>query len=85
MTPTAATPAFKLGEKADPLAMYLADIFTVSVNLTGVPAISIPGGTVEREGIQLPVGVQYIAPLAGDERLFDFGKNLYDATLISTV
>ena len=82
MTPTAATPAFKLGEKADPLSMYLADIFTVPVNLTGVPAISIPGGTVEREGISLPVGVQYIAPLAGDERLFDFGKKIYDHTLI---
>ncbi len=78
MTPTAPTPAFKIGEKKDPLSMYLADIFTVSVNLTGVPAISIPGGTVEREGIALPVGVQYIAPHAGDERLFDFGKKIYD-------
>ncbi len=78
MTPTAPTPAFKIGEKSDPLSMYLADIFTVPVNLTGVPAISIPGGTVEREGIALPVGVQYIAPHAGDERLFDFGKKIYD-------
>jgi aspartyl-tRNA(Asn)/glutamyl-tRNA(Gln) amidotransferase subunit A len=78
MTPTAPTPAFKIGEKKDPLSMYLADIFTVSVNLTGVPAISIPAGTVEREGIALPVGVQYIAPHAGDERLFDFGKKIYD-------
>ena len=78
MTPTAPTPAFKIGEKKDPLSMYLADIFTVSVNLTGVPAISIPSGTVEREGIALPVGVQYIAPHTGDERLFDFGKKIYD-------
>jgi aspartyl-tRNA(Asn)/glutamyl-tRNA(Gln) amidotransferase subunit A len=78
MTPTAPTPAFKLGEKSDPLSMYLADIFTVPVNLTGVPAISIPGATVEREGIMLPVGVQYIAPHAGDARLFDFGKKIYD-------
>jgi aspartyl-tRNA(Asn)/glutamyl-tRNA(Gln) amidotransferase subunit A len=78
MTPTAPTPAFKIGEKSDPLSMYLADIFTVPVNLTGVPAISIPGGTVERDGIPLPVGVQYIAPHAGDERLFDFGKKVYD-------
>jgi len=78
MTPTAPTPAFKIGEKSDPLSMYLADIFTVPVNLTGVPAISIPSGTVEREGIALPVGVQYIAPHAGDERLFDFGKKIYD-------
>jgi aspartyl-tRNA(Asn)/glutamyl-tRNA(Gln) amidotransferase subunit A len=81
MTPTSAAPAFKIGEKSDPLSMYLADIFTVSANLTGTPAISIPGGTVEREGIQLPVGVQYIAPHAGDERLFDFGKKAYDHAL----
>ena len=78
MTPTAPTPAFKIGEKSDPLSMYLADIFTVPVNLTGVPAISVPGGTVDRDGAQLPVGIQYIAPHAGDERLFDFGKKVYD-------
>ncbi len=78
MTPTAPTPAFKIGEKKDPLSMYLADIFTVPANLIGVPAISIPSGTVEREGIALPIGVQYIAPHAGDERLFDFGKKIYD-------
>ena len=78
MTPTTPTPAFKIGEKSDPLSMYLADIFTVPANLTGVPAISVPMGTVEREGIDLPVGVQYIAPLGGDSRLFDFGKKVYD-------
>lgn len=78
MTPTAPTPAFKIGEKSDPLSMYLADIFTVPVNLTGVPAISVPGGAVDRDGVQLPVGIQYIAPHAGDERLFDFGKKVYD-------
>lgn len=78
MTPTSAAPAFKIGEKKDPLSMYLADIFTVPANLTGVPAISIPMGTVERDGIALPVGVQYIAPHAGDERLFDLGKKSYD-------
>ncbi len=80
MTPTAPTPAFKIGEKSDPLSMYLGDIFTVPVNLTGVPAVSIPSGTVEREGIALPVGVQYIAPHGGDARLFDFGKKIYDQT-----
>ena len=78
MTPTAPTPAFKIGEKSDPLSMYLADIFTVPANLIGVPALSIPSGTVLREGIALPVGVQYTAPHAGDERLFDFGKKIYD-------
>jgi aspartyl-tRNA(Asn)/glutamyl-tRNA(Gln) amidotransferase subunit A len=81
LTPTAPTPAFKIGEQADPLSMYRQDVFTVPVNLTGVPAISFPMGTVERDGKELPVGVQYIAPHAGDERLFDAGVRIYDATL----
>lgn len=79
VTPTAPTPAFRLGEKSDPLSMYRQDIFTVPVNLTGVPALSLPMGTVERENIALPVGVQYIAPHAGEKRLFDIGKRVYDA------
>jgi aspartyl-tRNA(Asn)/glutamyl-tRNA(Gln) amidotransferase subunit A len=81
LTPTAPTPAFKIGEQADPLAMYSQDIFTVPVNLTGVPAITIPAGIVNRDGIDLPVGVQYIAPLGGDARLFSIGKAIYDERL----
>lgn len=81
MTPTAPTPAFKLGEITDPVASYAQDIFTVPVNLTGVPAISIPMGTVDREGTDLPVGMQFIAPHAGDARLFDLGKRIYDQSL----
>lgn len=81
LLPTAPTPAFRLGEQTDPLAMYRQDIFTVPVNLTGVPAISFPMGTVERDGIALPIGVQYIAPHAGDERLFDAGMKIYDTSL----
>jgi aspartyl-tRNA(Asn)/glutamyl-tRNA(Gln) amidotransferase subunit A len=61
--PTTPTPAFALGEKTDdPLQMYLSDVFTVSANLTGLPAISIPAG---RNGAGLPIGVQ----LTG--RMFD--------------
>lgn len=78
VTPTAPTPAFKLGENEDPLAMYRQDVFTVPVNLTGVPAMSLPMGTVEREGMALPVGIQYIAPHNGEQRLFDLGKRVYD-------
>lgn len=78
ITPTAPTPAFKLGEKEDPLSMYRQDIFTVPVNLTGVPAMSLPMGEVDREGKKLPVGVQYIAPHNGEERLFDIGKKVFD-------
>jgi aspartyl-tRNA(Asn)/glutamyl-tRNA(Gln) amidotransferase subunit A len=78
-TPTTPTPAFKIGEKEDPLAMYAGDIFTVPVNLTGVPAISVPMGTVVRDGVNLPVGFQFIAPHGAEESLFmigsDFEKN----------
>lgn len=81
VTPTAPTPAFKLGEKEDPLAMYRQDIFTVPVNLSGVPAMSLPMGTVEREGKMLPVGIQFIAPHRGEYRLFDIGKTTHDAHL----
>lgn len=79
LTPSAPTPAFTFGEHEDPLSVYKQDIFTVPVNLTGVPAISIPAGTVTRNGKELPVGVQYIAPHAGDARLFDIGKKVFDA------
>jgi aspartyl-tRNA(Asn)/glutamyl-tRNA(Gln) amidotransferase subunit A len=58
LTPTSPSVAFKIGEKSDnPLAMYLNDIYTVSANLAGVPAISIPCG-LSSEG--LPIGVQLI-------------------------
>jgi aspartyl-tRNA(Asn)/glutamyl-tRNA(Gln) amidotransferase subunit A len=58
-TPTSPIPPFGLGEKADdPLQMYLADIFTVSANLAGVPAISVPCGFVKRGGDTLPIGFQ---------------------------
>lgn len=78
MTPTAPTPAFKTGEMTDPVSMYKQDIFTVPVNLTGVPALSIPMGTVNRGEKTLPVGVQYIAPPSGEARLFSLGKQMYD-------
>jgi aspartyl-tRNA(Asn)/glutamyl-tRNA(Gln) amidotransferase subunit A len=58
VTPTAPTPAFKLGEKADdPLAMYLADIYTVTADLAGVPGISVPCG---QTGSGLPIGLQVL-------------------------
>lgn len=64
LTPVAPTPAFKIGEKTnDPLSMYLSDIFTIPVNLAGLPAISIPvrPRTESREPISsLPVGFQLI-------------------------
>lgn len=76
-TPTSPVPAFKIGEKAsDPLAMYAADIFTVPVNIAGVPAISVPCGTVERDGTKLPVGIQFTATHRGEETLFAVGMDV---------
>jgi aspartyl-tRNA(Asn)/glutamyl-tRNA(Gln) amidotransferase subunit A len=76
-TPTTPTPAFKLGEKtSDPLQMYLADIFTVPVNITGVPAISVPSGFVDEEGSRLPLGIQFVAPHFCEKMLFEVGKAL---------
>mgnify|MGYP001289780179 CR=1 FL=1 len=78
LTPTAPTPAFKFGAQEDPISMYRQDIFTVPVNLTGVPALTFPMGVVKEEGAELPVGVQYIGPHGGDARLFAIGKQMYD-------
>ncbi|GEP46010.1 Asp-tRNA(Asn)/Glu-tRNA(Gln) amidotransferase subunit GatA [Brevifollis gellanilyticus] len=61
VSPTSPAPAHKFGElKEDPLAAYLEDIFTIPVNLAGLPGISIPCGTAEEGGKQLPVGLQII-------------------------
>ncbi|MBI5740896.1 MAG: Asp-tRNA(Asn)/Glu-tRNA(Gln) amidotransferase subunit GatA [Nitrospirae bacterium] len=67
VTPTTPTPAFKIGEKSDdPLQMYLADIFTISVNLAGVPGISVPCGFTSRN---LPVGLQIIGKHFDEEAI----------------
>ena len=71
--PTTPSPAFKFGEKSDPVAMYLEDIFTVTANLTGMPALSVPMGSVNREGVSLPVGMHFTAPKGGEELLFKAG------------
>jgi len=77
LTPTSPIPAWKFGEKSkDPLSMYLADVFTVPVNLTGVPAMSVPAGTVTREESNLPVGIQIICPHAGEDRMYDIGTKI---------
>ena len=74
--PTSPVPAWKFGEKADPVAMYAADIFTVPVNLAGVPALSVPMGTVARDGIDLPVGFQIIGAHGDEETLFTIGNDI---------
>ena len=68
VAPTSPTPAFKLGEKVDdPLAMYLADIYTVTANLAGIPGISIPCGETKQK---LPIGMQI------------FGKHFDETTIL---
>ncbi len=77
ITPTAPTPAFKLGEKtADPLAMYLADIYTVTGSLAGVPGISVPCGRT-RSG--LPVGMQIFGPHFGEGRVLQIAHSFEQA------
>jgi aspartyl-tRNA(Asn)/glutamyl-tRNA(Gln) amidotransferase subunit A len=71
--PTSPVPAFKIGEKhSDPLAMYLADIFTVPVNIVGLPAISIPSGATQNN---LPLSLQLIAPHFAESTLFAIGRD----------
>jgi len=76
-TPTAPSPAFKIGEKTnDPVAMYLEDIFTVTANLTGLPAISIPCGYAGGiKDVKLPIGLQLTARHGDEATLFTAGKD----------
>jgi len=77
ITPTSPTPAFKLGEKIqDPLQMYLSDIYTVPASLTGVPAISLPGGEVEG----LPFGLQIIGPHLQEKKILRAARAYERAT-----
>jgi aspartyl-tRNA(Asn)/glutamyl-tRNA(Gln) amidotransferase subunit A len=75
--PTAQAPAFKLGDKtADPVAMYLNDIYTIAANLAGIPALSMPGGFVNG----LPVGVQLMGNYFDEQRLLAVAHQYQQAT-----
>ncbi len=77
VTPTSPVPAFRLGERtADPLQMYLADIYTVTGSLAGVPGISVPCGKTS-EG--LPVGLQICGPPFGEARILQVAHNFEKA------
>jgi len=72
LCPVTPTVAFRLGEKtADPLTMYLADIYTISVNLAGLPGMSIPAGLSEQH---LPIGMQLIGPVFSEPTLLRAGR-----------
>lgn len=74
LTPVSPNPAFKLGEKVDdPVAMYLEDVMSVSLNLAGVPGLAIPAGET-KEGLSL--GLQLVGPRRSDKVLIEFSKEL---------
>ena len=71
-TPTSPTPAFRLGEKVDdPLAMYLADVYTLPASLAGIAGLSVPCGLTAARADRppLPIGLQLLAPAFGEETL----------------
>lgn len=77
LSPTTPTPAFKLGEKtSDPLSMYLSDIYTIAVNLAGLPGMSIPAGFVK----QLPIGMQLIGNLFGEAKILNVAHQYQQVT-----
>jgi len=74
MGPTSPTAAFKVGERtADPLSMYLSDVYTISANLSGIPGISVPCGFTEAG---LPVGLQILGPNFSEKLLLRAGRTL---------
>jgi aspartyl-tRNA(Asn)/glutamyl-tRNA(Gln) amidotransferase subunit A len=78
LTPATPTPAFGVGEKGggDPIEMYLNDVFTVTVNMAGLPGIAVPAGL---DGNGLPLGLQMIGRPFGEETLFAVGQAIEDA------
>ena len=69
MTPVSPNVAFKFGAKSDPLQMYLSDIFTIALNISGNCGLSMPCGKDPATG--MPVGVQFMAPHLAEEKLFE--------------
>jgi aspartyl-tRNA(Asn)/glutamyl-tRNA(Gln) amidotransferase subunit A len=81
VSPTSPEPAFKLGERtADPLAMYLADIFTNTGNLAGICGISVPCGFAKVNGSQLPIGLQILGKALDEARIFQIAHAYEQST-----
>jgi aspartyl-tRNA(Asn)/glutamyl-tRNA(Gln) amidotransferase subunit A len=80
LTPTSPTPAFRIGEKsADPLQMYLVDVFTVTCNIAGIPGISIPAGFSTGDK-PLPIGLQLLGPTFSEPTLLRAARMYESAT-----
>jgi aspartyl-tRNA(Asn)/glutamyl-tRNA(Gln) amidotransferase subunit A len=87
LLPALPTPAYRFGERADPLSMYLEDVYTVGVNLAGLPAITLPAGFATVEGepdtgalVDLPVGLQLIGPPWQEHSLLRLARMFEEAT-----
>ena len=81
MGPTSPSTAFKLGEKTtDPVSMYLADIYTISTNLAGLPGMSVPCGFIADNGQKLPVGLHLIGNYFDEARLLNIAHQYQQAT-----
>jgi aspartyl-tRNA(Asn)/glutamyl-tRNA(Gln) amidotransferase subunit A len=81
VSPTSPVPAFKLGERvADPLQMYLADIFTIAANLAGICGISIPCGFAEVDGHRLPIGLQLLGKALDEARILQIAHAYEQST-----
>ena len=76
LSPTTPNPAFKAGEKADPVSMYLEDVFTIATNLAGLPGMSIPCGSAQG----LPVGLQLIGNYFGEGQLLNAAHRFQQST-----
>jgi aspartyl-tRNA(Asn)/glutamyl-tRNA(Gln) amidotransferase subunit A len=81
LSPTAPTPAYKIGEKSsDPLEMYKGDLMTVNLNLSGLPAVVVPCGFAEADGGgKLPVGLQMVGRMFGEAELLA-AAHVYEQT-----
>jgi aspartyl-tRNA(Asn)/glutamyl-tRNA(Gln) amidotransferase subunit A len=80
ISPTSPVPAFKAGERADPLQMYLADIFTIAANLAGICGISIPCGFAELDGHRLPIGLQLLGKTLDEARVLQIAHAYEQST-----
>ncbi len=72
LSPTTPTPAFNLGEKNNPLEMYLNDIMTIPANIAGIPALSLPCGTINK----LPMGLHLMGNILEEKKLFAISKRI---------
>ncbi|MHC5027030.1 MAG: Asp-tRNA(Asn)/Glu-tRNA(Gln) amidotransferase subunit GatA [Planctomycetota bacterium] len=80
--PVTPAPAFRLGEKADPVSMYQCDVYTTAANIAGLPALALPFGSTAVDGRELPIGVQLHAPAFRDRLLLRAARMLERAAAL---